>query len=92
MLKEVSIRVPVEGIPESRRKPEYIPPEEVEEAMTKIAKYALGIGEESLISETAKVFGINHSGESAKELFAEVLERLVRERRLVYKDNVLTAA
>jgi very-short-patch-repair endonuclease/predicted house-cleaning noncanonical NTP pyrophosphatase (MazG superfamily) len=69
MLKEVHIRVPVEGIPESRRKPEYIPPEEVEEAMTKIAKYALGIGEESLISETAKVFGINHSVNPPKNCF-----------------------
>jgi very-short-patch-repair endonuclease len=91
-MQQVQIRVPVEGIPDTKRKPEYIAPEEVEAAMLLIAKYALGIGEDSLISETAKVFGINHGGEAAKDMFNEILKRLVRERRLVYKDNVLTVA
>jgi hypothetical protein len=46
-----------------------------------------------LIAETAKVFGINHSGEAAKSAFSEVLKRLVRERKLVLKDDgVITAA
>ncbi len=39
-LKETPIRVPVQGIPESKRKPEHIPPEEVEGAMTLVAQYA----------------------------------------------------
>jgi very-short-patch-repair endonuclease len=92
-LKETPIRVPIQGIPESKRKPEYIAPEEVESAMKLVAQYALGISDDSLIAETAKVFGINHSGEGAKEVFAEILKRLVRERKLVCKDNgVVTAA
>jgi hypothetical protein len=46
-----------------------------------------------LIAETAKVFGINHGGDEAKAVFAEVLKRLVRERKLVRKDDgVVTAA
>ena len=36
-LKSVSIRVPIQGVPESKRKPEHIPPEEVENAMILIA-------------------------------------------------------
>ena len=92
-LKETSIRVPMQGVPESKRKPEYIAPEEVESAMILVAQYALGISDDSLIAETAKVFGINHSGEAAKSLFSEVLKRLVRERKLVRKDDgVITAA
>jgi hypothetical protein len=91
-LKEVAIRVPVEGIPESKRKLEYIPPEEVENAMKLIAQYALGISDDSLISETAKVFGLNHSGDKSKEYFSEILKRLVRERKLASKDNVITTA
>jgi hypothetical protein len=91
-LKETPIRVPVQGIPESRRKAEYIAPEEVESAMKLVAQYALGISEDSLIAETAKVFGLNHSGEGAKEVFSEILKRLVRERKLVLKDGVVTAA
>ncbi|HLN89001.1 MAG TPA: DUF3320 domain-containing protein, partial [Candidatus Binatia bacterium] len=92
-LKETPIRVPVQGVPESKRKPDYIAPEEVASAMTTIAQYALGISDGSLITETAKVFGINHSGDEAKAVFSEVLKRLVRERKLVCKDDgVITAA
>jgi hypothetical protein len=92
-LKETPIRVPIQGVPESKRKAEYIAPEEVESAMTLVAQYALGISDDSLIAETAKVFGINHGGDEAKAVFAEVLKRLVRERKLVRKDDgVVTAA
>jgi hypothetical protein len=91
-LKETPIRVPVQGIPESKRKAEYIAPEEVESAMKLVAQYALGISEDSLIAETAKVFGINHSGEDAKAVFSEILKRLKRDRKLVSKDGVVTAA
>ena len=90
-LKETPIRVPVQGIPESKRKPEYIAPEEVESAMKLVAQYALGISEDSLIAETAKVFGVNHSSEEAKQVFGEILKRLVRDRKLVSKDGVVTA-
>lgn len=88
-LKETPIRVPIQGIPESKRKPEDIAPEEVESAMKLVAQYALGISEDSLIAETAKVFGVNHAG---KEMFSEILKRLIRERKLVVKDEVVTAA
>jgi hypothetical protein len=92
-LKETPIRIPIQGVPESKRKPQYIAPEEVESAMKQVAQYALGISDDSLIVETAKVFGINHSGEEAKAVFSEVLKRLVRERKLVCKDDgVVTAA
>jgi hypothetical protein len=77
----------MQGIPESKRKPQYIAPEEVEAAMTLVAKYALGISDESLIAETAKVFGVNHSGDEAKTVFSEVLKRLIRERKLIQKDD-----
>ncbi len=83
----------MQGVPESKRKPDYIAPEEVASAMTIVAQYALGISDDSLIAETAKVFGINHSGDEAKAVFSEVLKRLVRERKLVRKDDgVVTAA
>jgi REase_MTES_1575/Protein of unknown function (DUF4011)/AAA domain/Protein of unknown function (DUF3320) len=92
-LKQMPIRVPMQGVPESKRKPSYIAPEEVESAMMMVARYALGISEDSLITETGKVFGLNHSGDEAKVVFSEVLKRLVRERKLFYKeDGVVTAA
>ena len=90
--KETLIRVPVQGIPESERKAEYISPEEVESAMILVARYALGISQESLIAETAKVFGLNHSAEGVKEVFSEILKRLVRDRKLVSKDGIVSVA
>ena len=92
-LKETPIRVPIHGVPESKRKPAYITPEEVASAMIMIAQYALGISDDSLISETAKVFGITHSKDETKVVFSEMLKRLLRERKLVLKeDGVVTAA
>jgi very-short-patch-repair endonuclease len=90
--KETPIRVPVQGIPESKRKAEYIAPEEVESAMKLVAQYALGISQDSLIAETAKVFGLNYSAEEMKEVFSEILKRLIRDRKLVCKDDVVSAA
>jgi hypothetical protein len=86
-LKETPIRIPTAGLPESKRKALYIAPEEVEAAMKFVAQYALGISDESLIAETAKLFGLNHSGEDAKQIFGEVLKRLIRERKLVVSEN-----
>lgn len=91
-LKETLIRVPLQGVPESKRKAEYIAPEEVEAAMKQVAQYALGISGDSLIVETARLFGINRS-DDAKQVFADVLKRLVRERKLTQKeDGTVTAA
>jgi hypothetical protein len=83
----------MQGVPESKRKPQYITPEEIESAMKQVAQYALGISDEALISETAKVFGMSHATEEAKTVFSEVLKRLIRERKLVCsEDGVVTVA
>ena len=55
--------------------------------MKQVAQYALSISEDSLINETAKVFGLNHGGDEAKSVFSEVLKRLLRERKLICKEN-----
>jgi superfamily I DNA and/or RNA helicase len=89
-LKETLVRVPVRGIPEPRRKPEHIPPEEVESAMKLVTKFALSISADSLIDVTTKIFGLNHSGVKTKEVFSEILKRLVKERQLICKDDIIT--
>ncbi len=90
-LKDVQIRIPVDGIAETKRKLEHLPPEEVEAAMKIIAKYALGISDESIVVETAKVFGLTHSTDKSKEYFNDILKRLIRERKLAIKDGVVTS-
>jgi hypothetical protein len=91
-LQDVSVRVPVSGVPESKRKPEYIPPEEIETAMKLIAQYALGISAESLIVETAKVFGFSHTGEKSRKRFSDVYKRLLWEKKLICTNDLVTVA
>jgi hypothetical protein len=39
------------------------------------------------------VFGLNHSDEDAKQVFGEILKRLIRERKLVANESgVITVA
>ncbi len=89
-LKDVPVRTPVEDIPESKRIAEHIPPEEIENAIKFIAKYSIGINSESLIAETAKVFGFNRSGESIRERVYEVYRKLLSERKLVCTNDIVT--
>ena len=89
-LREVAVRVPVEGDLDSMRKPEHIPPEEIESAMRSVAQYALGIGVESLIVETARVFGFNRTGEKVRERFLEVYRELLKKGKLACTNDVVT--
>ena len=89
-LAEVPVRVPVPGVPESLRLPEHIPPDEIENAMKLIAQYALSISVESLIAETARVFGFPHASEKTKGRFREIYEKMLRERKLVRTEDTVT--
>jgi hypothetical protein len=91
-LKEVQARTPVAGVPESKRRPEYIPPEEIENAMITIAQYALSISAESLIAETAKIFGFSRVGEKSRKRFSDIYKRLLWEKKLVCKNDLVTVA
>jgi hypothetical protein len=91
-LQDVQARVPVPGVPESRRKPGHIPPEEIESAMKTIAQYALGISAESLIAETAKIFGFSHAGEKSRKRFSDIYKRLLWEKKLICTNDLVTVA
>jgi len=89
-LKDVPVRIPVVELPESMREIEYIPPEEIESAMKLIVKHAIGISVESLITETARVFGFHHTGANIKDRLLEVYETLSQESKLVCKNDIVT--
>lgn len=89
-LQEVSVRLPVPSVPESKRILEHIPPEEIENAIKLIAQYALGISAESLIVETAKVFGFSHGGEKSRKRIYEIYKRLLWEKKLICTNDVVT--
>jgi hypothetical protein len=58
--------------------------------MKLIARYALGISAESLIVETAKVFGFSHGGEKSRKRIYEIYKRLLWEKKLVCNNDVVT--
>ena len=69
-----------------------IPPEEIENAMKAIAQYALGISPESLIAETAKVFGFSHVGEKSRKRFFDIYKRMLWEKKLFCDNDLVTVA
>jgi hypothetical protein len=91
-LQDAPARTPVSGVPETKRKPEHIPPEEIENAMKNIAQYALSISPESLITETAKVFGFTRSGEKSRKRFSDIYKRLLWEKKLICTNDLVTLA
>jgi hypothetical protein len=60
--------------------------------MKTIAQYALGISVESLIAESAKVFGFSHAGEKSRKRFSDIYKRLLWEKKLVCDNDVVTVA
>jgi hypothetical protein len=91
-LVEVPVRVPVPGVPESLRQPEHVPPEEIEKAMKLVAQYALSISPESLIMETARVFGFTHVTEKTKAHLCDVYNKMLRERKLINENDKVSVA
>jgi hypothetical protein len=52
----------VDGVDESFRPIEYIPPEEIQLALTMVVGHSLGIREETLLNETARLLGFKRMG------------------------------
>ena len=81
-MKNTSVRVPIPGVSESFRDIEHIPPEEIQIAIKIIIKHALGIGKESLILETARIFGFNRTSDTIKEY-------ILKEYKFLKKNGII---
>ncbi|MEE8354862.1 MAG: DUF3320 domain-containing protein, partial [Candidatus Bathyarchaeia archaeon] len=80
-LDTIRVRAPVDGVAESFRPIEYIPPEETLTALTMVAGYSLGIREGTLLNETARLLGFKRMG-------PKILEAL----RVVYREALDSGA
>jgi hypothetical protein len=76
------IRSPNSSDPDSFREIKHIPPEETHNAMLLIVRHVVGISLESLISETARLFGFNRVG-------TQIRERLLSESRFLHNQKVI---
>jgi superfamily I DNA and/or RNA helicase/very-short-patch-repair endonuclease len=87
---KIKVRVPIQGIPETKRIPEHIPFEEISKAIKLVVQYAIGISPESLMIETAKLFGFNPKTETIRKKISKVYEELLKSEVLYYKDDIVT--
>jgi len=88
--QDVTVRTSVSGIPDSLRKPEYIPPEEIENAMELIVGHAISLSVDSLITETVQVFGFHRTGHQIQKELLNIYKKMVEKGRLVCKNNIVT--
>ncbi|HEX7176905.1 MAG TPA: hypothetical protein VF240_16715 [Pyrinomonadaceae bacterium] len=84
------MRVPVEQVPWTLRDVEHIPPEEIQAAMLLIVGHAVGIGVDSLLSETARLFGFSRVGDRIRERLLGQLKSLTRARKLALSGDSVT--
>jgi very-short-patch-repair endonuclease len=87
---KIEVRVPIQGIPETKRKPEQIPSEEIAKAIKLVVRYAIGISPESLMVETAKIFGFNPKTHSIRTRISRVYQELLTSELLNCKDDIVT--
>jgi hypothetical protein len=70
----------------------HIPVGEIKHYLKTLAQYALGISDESLIVETAKIFGFKRAGEKSRKRFFDVYTRLLWEKKLFCDNGLVIAA
>jgi len=87
---EVPIRVPTQGVPESFRSIEHIPPEEIKGAMLLIIRHAVGISVESLLVETARIFGFNRTGDNIRKELLKIIKTLQQEGTIIQNGDFVT--
>jgi hypothetical protein len=87
---DVNVRIPVEGIEDTFRPVKYIPLDEIRSALTLISTHSLGLIDESLIKETARLLGFKRMGIKVKAVLQEALQSLIDEGVLTYRDGCLT--
>jgi very-short-patch-repair endonuclease len=81
-LIDVPVRVPVRYLQETSRDVTHIPPEEIKACMLLILRHSGSIGMDSLIKETANVFGFNRTG-------ARIRDRLLKECEALQREDVI---
>ena len=89
-LRDVGVRVPVSGEPFSFRRIEYIPPEEIEGAMRLVVHHAMSLSAESLLTETARIFGFDRTGSRITTRLLEIYKRLLEKGELVSHGGIVS--
>ena len=88
-LNDVPVRVPMSQVQETYRDVAHIPPEEIQACMLLIIRHAVGIGADSLLKETASVFGFNRTGNRIRDRLLKECEALQQKGAVTNVDGSL---
>ena len=88
-LNDVPVRVPVSDVKETKREVAHIPPEEIQACMLLIIRHAVGISADSLIKETANVFGFDRTGDKIRDRLLKECEVLQQKGAVANVDGQL---
>ena len=84
------MRVPPRNSSEPPRTIIQIAPEELQAAILLVVQHSVGIGVQSLLSETAKVFGFNRTGDKIKDVLLEQLQSLEASGQVNIHEDVVS--
>jgi len=84
------VRVTVPYIPETSRRVEHIPPEEIQNAMVLIVKNSCGISVEALIDATAEIFGVKRKMDKIRNILSKVCMNCIKKGIFRHKEGQIT--
>lgn len=84
---EITVRRPVNGVKETFRPIEEIPPEEIEKALMLCVKYSFNINKETLIYETGRIFGFTRLSENSRSVISKIMDEMVKSGVLTIIDG-----
>lgn len=85
--KIAKLRIPKEGRKNTIRKIEYIAPEEIMIAIEKILEHSLGLGINSLIQQTLKIYKIKKT-QKTFETISNILEDMISEGKIIFNNDL----
>jgi len=84
------VRKPNPNDGDTYRTLDHVPPEEIELAFTKTLQEALSISRETLVTQTARLFGVDRVSIDAQQYLNRILERLISNGKIIDKEGRLT--
>jgi hypothetical protein len=74
------------------RKPEYLPPREIEAALLEVIRDGVGVSPEDAVVEVSRVFGFDRAGQLIQSVVMNAVASLVKSGEVIDSDGSLAIA
>jgi hypothetical protein len=72
------------------RKPEFLPPSEVQAALLELVRTHYGINKDEAVTSTARLFGFRTTSQQLRELIESAVDKLVGKDQLTITDDKIS--